>query len=325
MSDPVLAIHGGAGAVSRAALTPDAARDYEENLRRIATSAYAALAGGVGAVEAVTLAVAMLEDCPLFNAGRGAVYTSKATHEMDAAIMDGRTLAAGAVTCVHGVKNPVRAARAVMERSNHVLLAGEGGMEFLRGLGVAFEPEEYFHSEQRYAQLLAARAKDPLRMVLDHDGTAWPAQSHAPAAHPDDKGRMGTVGAVARDRSNALAAATSTGGLTNKLPGRVGDTPLIGAGCYADAVAAVSCTGVGEYFIRLCVGHDIAARMRYQGASLAEAGRAVLDNLTALGGSGGFIAVDKEGNLILPFNTESMYRAWIGTDGACQTAIHGEG
>ncbi|MDR2800603.1 MAG: isoaspartyl peptidase/L-asparaginase, partial [Desulfovibrio sp.] len=232
MSDPVLAIHGGAGAISRTALTPDVAKDYEENLRRIATSAYAALAGGASALEAVTLAVVMLEDCPLFNAGRGAVYTSKATHEMDAAVMDGRTLAAGAVTCVHGVKNPVLAARAVMERSGHVLLAGEGGMEFLRGLGVVFEPEEYFHSEQRYAQLLAARAKDPLGMALDE--AAGFAQGQTA---PDMKGKMGTVGAVARDAGKALAAATSTGGLTNKLPGRVGDTPIIGAGCYADAVA----------------------------------------------------------------------------------------
>ena len=220
-------------------LTPDAAREYEDALTAILSAGYDALQKGVSALDAVTLAVEMFEDCSLFNAGRGSVYTSKATHEMDAAVMDGTTLAAGSIACVHGVKNPIRAARAVMEQSRHVLMVGEGAMDFLRAHGIAFEPEEYFHTEHRYAQLVAARESDSYGMVLDHDGAA-----RLNAAAPlDEKTKMGTVGAVARDVTGKLAAATSAGGMTNTLPGRVGDSPVIGAGCYADATAAVSCTG----------------------------------------------------------------------------------
>ncbi len=317
MIEPVLAIHGGAGTISRAVLTPDAARDFEDALQSVLSAGYDALRQGASALDAVTLAVTLFEDCPLFNAGRGSVYTSAGAHEMDAAVMDGATLAAGSVACVHGVKNPVRAAREVMEHSRHVLMVGEGAMEFLRSRGVAFEPEDYFHTEHRYAQLLAARERDAFGMVLDHDGAAM-------AAPLDEKTKMGTVGAVARDTRGRLAAATSTGGMTNKLPGRVGDTPIIGAGCYADATAAVSCTGAGEYFIRLGVGRDLAARMRYQGLGLDEAGRAVLDGLGAIGGAGGFIAVDKDGNVILPFNTEGMYRGCVRRDGTRMIAIYGD-
>jgi beta-aspartyl-peptidase (threonine type) len=260
----------------------------------------------------------MFEDSPLFNAGRGSVYTRQETHEMDASVMNGATLAAGAVACVHGVKNPVLAARAVMEHSRHVLLVGEGAMDFLRQQGLAFAPESYFHTEHRLAQLRDARDRDAFGVELDHDGEP----DGAPPL--DEKDKLGTVGAVALDARGDLAAATSTGGMTNKLAGRVGDSPIIGAGCYADRTAAVSCTGDGEYFMRLTVARDVAARMQYLGLSLRQAGLQTLDALTALGGRGGFIAVDRRGEVMLPFNSPGMYRGWIGPDQKRHIAIYSD-
>lgn len=321
---PVLAIHGGAGTISRASLSPEAEQEYTNALRAIIDAGHDALGKGANALEVVTMTVCMFEDSPLFNAGRGAVYTSAATHELDAAIMNGATLEAGAVACVHGIRNPILAARAVMEHSKHVFMVGQGAMNFLRGQNIAFESEEYFHTAHRLAQLHEAQRSNA-GMVLDHDGGTGP-DAHvdrAGLAPLDEKTKMGTVGAVALDVHGRLAAATSTGGLTNKLPGRVGDTPVIGAGCYADDVAAVSCTGTGEYFIRLCVGKDVAARVRYLGQELTDAARATLDGVGALGGSGGFIAVDRRGGVTLPFNTEGMYRAWVGRDGVRHVAIYG--
>ena len=267
---PVLAIHGGAGTINREALSAEAEREYRGALQSILEKGRDALAAGASALDAVTLAVSMLEDCPLFNAGRGAVYTSAETHELDAAIMDGSTLRTGALSCVHGVKNPIRAARVIMEQSPHVLMTSDGAMAFLRGHGVEFMPDAYFDTEHR------------------------------------------------------LAAATSTGGMTNTLPGRVGDTPIVGAGCYADDGVAVSCTGSGEYFIRLVVGHDVAARMRYLGESLEDAAHAVLSRVGELGGTGGLIAVDNAGHAALPFISEGMYRGCVrGTD-APLVAIYGK-
>ena len=273
---PVLAIHGGAGTINREALSAEAEREYRGALQSILEKGRDALAAGASALDAVTLAVSMLEDCPLFNAGRGAVYTSAETHEMDAAIMDGSTLRTGALSCVHGVKNPIRAARVVMEQSPHVLMTSDGAMAFLREHGVEFMPDAYFDTEHRLAQLHQAQARQPGAAVLDHDGAAAASKLSFAGNPLDEKTKMGTVGAVALDSRGNLAAATSTGGMTNKLPGRVGDTPIVGAGCYADDGVAVSCTGSGEYFIRLVVGHDVAARVRYQGASLEDAVRAVL-------------------------------------------------
>lgn len=319
---PVLAIHGGAGTINRAALSAEAEREYRDALRNILEKGRDALADGASALDAVTLAVSMLEDCPLFNAGRGAVYTSAETHELDAAIMDGETLRTGALSCVHGVKNPIRAARVVMEQSPHVLMTGDGAMAFLRARGVEFMPDAYFDTEQRLEQLRLAQAVRPDAMVLDHDGAA--AGKMGFAGNPlDEKTKMGTVGAVAMDAQGRLAAATSTGGMTNKLPGRVGDTPIVGAGCYADDGVAVSCTGSGEYFIRLVVGHDVAARMRYQGAALDDAVRAVLERVGALGGTGGLIAVDREGNVSLPFISEGMYRGCVRGNETVRVAIYG--
>ncbi len=326
MAYPVLAIHGGAGTINRAALSAEAEREYRNALRTILEKGREALSAGASALDVVTLAVSMLEDCPLFNAGRGAVYTSAETHELDAAVMDGSTLAAGAISCVHGVRNPIRAARVVMEQSPHVFMTGEGAMAFLRAHGVAFEPESYFHTEQRLAQLHQARNQNPDAMLLDHDGAASMKSSGMSfIGNPlDERKKMGTVGAVALDSAGHLAAATSTGGMTNKLPGRVGDTPVIGAGCYADRTAAVSCTGSGEYFIRLVVGRDVAARMRYQGASLDAATRAVLEQVGELGGTGGLIAVDAEGNVVLPFISEGMYRGYVRPGESPQVAIYGD-
>jgi beta-aspartyl-peptidase (threonine type) len=315
---PVLAIHGGAGTISRERISPALTEAFTGALRDILAAGRDALQKGASALDAVVLAVTMFEDSPLFNAGRGSVYTRQETHEMDASVMNGANLAAGAVACVHGVKNPVLAARAVMEHSRHVLLAGEGAMDFLRQQGLAFAPESYFHTEHRLAQLRDARHRDAFGLEPDHDG--------APDGFPplDERDKMGTVGAVALDARGDLAAATSTGGMTNKLAGRVGDSPIIGAGCYADRTAAVSCTGVGEYFMRLTVARDVAARMQYMGLSLREAGSQTLDALTALGGEGGFIAVDRRGEIILPFNSNGMYRGWVGPDQKRHVAIYAD-
>jgi beta-aspartyl-peptidase (threonine type) len=260
------------------------------------------LAAGGSAVEAVTEAVAKLEDDPLFNAGRGSVFTRAGTQEMDACVMDGTERRAGAVAGICGPRNPVRAARAVMERSRHVLLIGEGALAFCRENGVAFCEAGYFHTEARRRELQRA---------LEHPGGEPP--------------QYGTVGAVARDRRGNLAAATSTGGMTGKAPGRVGDTPVIGAGTYAEnATCAVSATGHGEFFIRHAAAFAIAARLRYAGQSLDQAARGVIDELMAAGGSGGVAAVDCDGALALPFSTAGMYRGYVRDGMAIHTAIYDE-
>lgn len=301
---PVIAIHGGAGTLSRSHISPEQERAYHAALQQVLQAGQAVLAQGGTAMDAVCLAVQMLEDCPLFNAGHGAVFTADATHELDAAVMDGATLAAGAVAGVAHVRNPVLAARAVMRQGQHVLMAGEGAERLAREAGLAMVEPAYFSTEARRAQLLAARARQS-GAVLDHDGAA----ALAGRALDEDR-KMGTVGAVALDAHGHLAAATSTGGMTNKRPGRVGDSPLIGAGTYADdRTAAVSCTGHGEAFIRVAAAHDLGARMAYGGASLQAAADAVVHGaLPAVGGTGGLIAVDRHGNVCLPFNTEGMYR-----------------
>ncbi|WP_398497895.1 isoaspartyl peptidase/L-asparaginase family protein [Variovorax sp.] len=303
---PVIAIHGGAGTISAGTTTPEQAAAYHEALRHIVATAQAALLQGASALDATCLAVELLEDCPLFNAGHGAVFTHDETHELDAAVMDGATLAAGAVAGVCHVRRPVRLARAVLEDGAHVLLAGAGAEAFARECGLEMVEPSYFSTEARRQQL--HRVRDTGRVVVDHEGAAMASLAHAPL---DEDRKFGTVGAVALDMHGHLAAATSTGGMTNKRVGRVGDSPLIGAGTYADdATAAVSCTGSGEMFIRIAAAHDLCARMAYAGATLeAAAYTVVMKSLSAIGGTGGLIAVDRHGNLALPFNTEGMYRA----------------
>lgn len=299
MGKAVIAIHGGAGAITRSQLSQEQELRYIQALSDIVETGQRMLEDGRSALDVVTEAVRLLEECPLFNAGIGAVYTRNETHELDACVMDGNTLNAGAVAGVSHLRNPILAARLVMEHSPHVMMIGEGAENFAIAQGMERVSADIFSTPERYAQLLAARTAG--ETVLDHS-----------ASPLDENNKMGTVGAVALDMFGNLAAATSTGGMTNKLPGRVGDSPLVGAGCYANnASVAVSCTGTGEVFIRALAAYDIAALMDYGGLSLSEAcERVVMEKLPALGGSGGLIAIDHEGNVALPFNSEGMYRAW---------------
>lgn len=299
MGKAVIAIHGGAGAITRSQLSQEQELRYIQALSDIVETGQRMLEDGRSALDVVTEAVRLLEECPLFNAGIGAVYPRDETHELDACVMDGNTLNAGAIAGVSHLRNPILAARLVMEHSPHVMMIGEGAENFAIAQGMERVSADIFSTPERYAQLLAARTAG--ETVLDHS-----------ASPLDENNKMGTVGAVALDMFGNLAAATSTGGMTNKLPGRVGDSPLVGAGCYANnASVAVSCTGTGEVFIRALAAYDIAALMDYGGLSLSEAcERVVMEKLPALGGSGGLIAIDHEGNVALPFNSEGMYRAW---------------
>jgi beta-aspartyl-peptidase (threonine type) len=297
-----LAVHGGAGTIPRDEARLSRTASYHDGLRRALTAGRDILVAGGSAVDAVTEAVATLEDDPLFNAGRGSVFTRVGTQEMDACVMDGVDRRAGAVAGVFGPRNPVMAARAVMERSRHVLLIGEGALAFCRENGVAFCEPGYFRSEARWRELQRALER--------------------PDGEPP---QYGTVGAVARDRRGNLAAATSTGGMTGKAPGRVGDTPIIGAGTYADnATCAVSATGHGEFFIRHGAAFAIAARRRHAGQSLDQATRAVVDELMAAGGSGGVVAGVRDRARALPFSTAGMYRGYVRDGMAIHTAIYDE-
>jgi L-asparaginase / beta-aspartyl-peptidase len=304
-----LAIHGGAGTLRRGDMTAEREALYRAGLARALAAGHEVLADGGAALDATTRAVCALEDDPLFNAGRGAVFTRDGTQEMDAAVMDGRDRRAGAVAGIFGPKNPVLAARAVMERSPHVMLIGEGALRFCREAGLVFAEPEYFFTEARWRAL---------RETI--------AQEAAGNADADEARRHGTVGAVARDRDGNLAAATSTGGMTGKLPGRVGDSPIIGAGTFADnATCAVSATGHGEFFIRYAVAHEIAARIAHAKQALAEAAAAVVAELAPIGGSGGLVAVGHDGSLALPFNCAGMYRGYVREDHIRYTAIYDEG
>ena len=312
----VIAVHGGAGTIS-----PEQANEapYHEGLQTALRAGAAVLQAGGTALDAVQAAVQSLEDCPLFNAGRGSVYTADATHEMDASVMDGSNLKAGAVAGVHGVRNPVALARAVMDHTAHVLLVGEGAQRLAQEQGVSMADAAYFHSEDRLAQLARVRAQGAGVMALDHS-----AQSLTERAAPiREDGKHGTVGAVALDQHGHLAAAVSTGGLTNKRPGRVGDSPVVGAGIYANnATCAVACTGTGEHFLRACVGHDVHARMAYKGESLQAAGEAVVHGqLKDIGGSGGLVSVDAQGHVHMSFNSVGMYRGVMRQGQAPQSFI----
>jgi len=299
-----IAIHGGAGVITRSSMTPDEEAAYRADLGRALDAGYEVLASGGDSLDAVTAAVRLLEDSPLFNAGRGAVFNHEGINELDASIMDGRTLKAGAVAGVRHVRNPIELARRVMERSPHVLLAGAGAEEFALEQGLELVPRNYFFTERRWQQLEKARAGDKLGAAA--------------------LGYYGTVGAVALDSRGNLAAATSTGGMTNKRWGRVGDSPIIGAGTYADnASCAVSATGSGEFFIRSVLAHEISALIRYRGLPVAEATRqAVHGRLQDLGGDGGVIVVDRDGNVAMDFNTEGMFRGARDSKGRREIAIY---
>jgi L-asparaginase / beta-aspartyl-peptidase len=306
MPDFAIAIHGGAGTITPASMTPELEKAYKNALAIALDKGHAILKSGGSALDAVELAVALLEDAPLFNAGRGSVFTKEGKHEMDAAIMCGKTLEAGAVSGVRSIRNPVRLTRAILEHSDHVFLSGYGAEEFARKHAIAFEPEEYFYDQHRYKQWRDVRDTDIF--MLDHT---------------EDR-KFGTVGAVALDLDGNLAAATSTGGMTNKNYNRIGDTPVIGSGTYANNMTcAISCTGHGEFFIRAVVAYDVSCLMEYKGYTLQQACETVvLDKLVKFGGEGGLIAVDVAGNIALPFNSEGMYRGSSTSEGERLVAIY---
>ena len=311
MKNIAIALHGGAGTITRAALSAEQEKAYKAALREAAEAGHRLLQEGKPALDAVELAVVLLEDNPLFNAGRGSVFTKEGKHEMDAAIMCGSTLEAGAVAGVQGVRNPVALARAVMQYSDHVLLSGGGAAEFARNHNIPSAPESYFFNAFRYKQWSEVRDSD--EFMLDH------------TEQPDKK--FGTVGAVAVDRDGNVAAATSTGGMTNKRYSRIGDTPLIGAGTYANnKTCAISCTGHGEFFMRAVVAYDVSCLMEYKGYSLQQAcDEVVLRKLVQFGGEGGLVAVNAAGDVALPFNSEGMYRASKSNSEATFVGIYKEG
>lgn len=292
MKIPAVAIHGGSGTISFDAKDPDSEKKYLKALNNALDEGFEILAKGRSAAQCVCKAVTVLEDCDLFNAGKGSVFTKIGKHEMEAAIMDGKTLQAGAVAGLQGVKNPVLVARDVLQNTPFVMIAGQEAIEYARQNNFKFETNSYFFTQLRYDQWQAIKGQE--QMKLDHSGEET----------------FGTVGAVAVDADGNVAAATSTGGMTNKTWGRIGDSPLIGAGTYANnRTCAISCTGHGEYFIRGVVAYDVSCMMEYGGKDLEQAANKVIhEKLKRAGGQGGLIAVDSSGNIFMPFNTEGMYR-----------------
>jgi beta-aspartyl-peptidase (threonine type) len=302
----VLAVHGGCGVVPQDNISDAMENALRAGLESSLDAGYRILKADGSAIDAVTAAVIALEDNPLFNAGRGSEFTIDGKLEMDAAIMDGRDHSAGAVAAILGPRNPILAARAVMERSEQVLMVATGAIEFCRRHGIPMADYDYFHVDARWQELLAERERRS-------------SQSTIKPVSP------GTVGAVARDHHGNLAAATSTGGMTGKPSGRIGDSPIVGAGTWADnQTCAISATGVGEFFIRWAVAHEISARIAYRGNSLLSATQSVVTEIGARGGKGGVIAVDPKGAVALPFNTEGMYRGTVGPDGVALTALYAE-
>ena len=348
MNKIALAIHGGAGTILKSAMTPALELEYRGGLEAALKAGWNVLEKGGSSLDAVEAAVVSLEDFPLFNAGRGSVFTHEGKQEMDACIMDGARLKAGAVAFVKNIRNPIRLARLVMERTKHVLLAGEGANQFAKQIGVPAEPDEYFFTEHRWLQLQDAISAGRIQLdhftaetprlgeksepgavatgLLEDEAEARAAGSAPPTDIPHSAFRIphskGTVGAVACDKNGNLAAATSTGGMTNKKFGRVGDTPIIGSGNYADNLCAVSCTGHGEFFMLGVTAFDLAARMKYKGLGLEDAARETIEHLTAIGGEGGFVAVDAKGNVVSPFNSEGMYRGYVAEDGVQKIDIY---
>ncbi|MEE9189625.1 MAG: isoaspartyl peptidase/L-asparaginase [Candidatus Neomarinimicrobiota bacterium] len=305
----VLVIHGGAGTILKKNMTPEKETAYIQKMTEALNNGHTILANGGSSLDAVESVIMMMEDSPLFNAGKGAVFTHEGTNELDASIMDGVTLNAGAVAAVKHIKNPIKLSRAVMERSPHVILAGTGAETFAQEEGFQLQPEEYFYTKRRW---------DSLQKALGNVG-------ETSGIITDEISVYSTVGAVALDKHGNLAAGTSTGGMTNKRFGRIGDSPIIGAGTYANnKTCAVSGTGHGEYFIRGNVAYDISAMMEYGGKSLKESVKDVIQyKLIELGGTGGVIAVDKNGNIAMEFNTEGMYRGWVRNDETPQVLIYG--
>ncbi|HEX8708625.1 MAG TPA: isoaspartyl peptidase/L-asparaginase [Pyrinomonadaceae bacterium] len=305
------AIHGGAGTILRSQMSPEREKQYRAKLTEALMTGYDILKRGGVALDAVEAAIRLMEDSPLFNAGKGAVFTNAGTNELDSSIMEGRTLKAGAVASLKHIKNPISLARLVMEKSPHVMMVGEGAETFAKQQGIELVPESYFYVEERWKELERKRAAE-----AGAEGKT-PNDKKQEKAHADaSEHAYGTVGAVARDQGGNLAAGTSTGGMTNKKWGRVGDSPIIGAGTYANnRTCAVSATGDGEYFIRLSVARDLSALLEYRGWSLKKAADAVIEKVGQLGGKGGLVALDKDGHISMSFNTDGMYRGQVSRDG----------
>lgn len=314
-----IVIHGGAGTIRRETMTPEREKAYREALEQALKTGYSILKKGGTSLDAVEATIRVMEDSPLFNAGKGAVFTAEGTNELDAAIMDGATLKAGSVAGLKRIKNPITLARNVMEHSPHVMMVGDGAETFARQRGLEFVDPSYFRTEHRWNQLQEAKKRE-------QQPASEPSQDKKPGGLEDDEFKFGTVGCVALDRFGNLAAGTSTGGTTNKKYGRVGDAPIIGAGTYANnKTCGVSCTGTGEYFIRSVVGHDVSALMEYRGMSVKEAAElVVMDKLVKMGGDGGLIAMDNKGNIAMPFNTSGMYRGYIDINGTMVIQIYRE-
>jgi len=319
-----LAIHGGAGTILRSMMTDELEREYRDGLEKSLKAGWEILSKNGSALDAVEASVVELENFHLFNAGKGAVFTHEGKNEMDASVMDGQNLKAGSVAFVKNVKNPISLARLVMEKTEHILLGGDGANQFAREMNVEIKPDEYFFTDFRYEQLLKARALG----VVQVDHTAEEAEliedsSENVNVETQSSKPIGTVGAVACDSGGNVAAATSTGGMTNKKFGRIGDTPLIGAGTYADNKScAVSCTGHGEYFMLASTAFDVSARIKYKNLNLENAAREAVAYLTEIGGEGGLIAVDGQGNIALEFNSDGMYRGYINNDGVIKIDIY---
>jgi beta-aspartyl-peptidase (threonine type) len=317
-SSYVLVIHGGAGTILQKNMTPEKEAAYKASLKQALVTGYRVLQSGGSSLDAVEASVRVLEDDSLFNAGKGAVFTHEGRNELDAAIMNGKTRAAGAVAGVTTVRNPISAARAVMEKSEHVMMVGPGAEKFAREAGLEIVAPAYFRTEFRWKDLQKALKDDSIAAAKSN---AYTNPEKLGIKNKDYK--FGTVGAVALDKQGNLAAATSTGGMTDKKYGRIGDSPIIGAGTYANnSTAAISCTGWGEYYIRNVVAYDLSALMEYKGLSVQQAGNTVIKKVGDMGGDGGLIALDKQGNMTMSFNTEGMYRGAVTKDGKIEIAIY---
>ena len=318
MNKIALAIHGGAGTILKSEMTTEVENQYRKGLQNSLKAGLHILQNGGDSLDAVEASVIVLEDNPLFNAGKGSVFTHNEKNEMDASVMCGENLKAGAVAFVKNVINPIKLARLVMENTEHILLAGRGADEFAKEMNVELADDEYFFTQHRYQQLIQARERG--KVQLDHTVTT---EDKEKTQSEIRKSKFGTVGAVACDKKGNLAAATSTGGMTNKKFSRIGDTPIIGSGTYAEnATCAVSCTGHGEYFMKAVTAFDVSARMKYKKLSLIDAARETIEYQTEIDGEGGLIAVDKLGNVALPFNSEGMYRGWIDENGEVVVEIY---
>jgi len=314
----VMVIHGGAGTILKKNMTPEKEAIYIKVLTEALQAGYAKIQAGKTSLDAVEATIHVLENDPHFNAGKGAVFTHDGRNEMDAAIMEGKTLMAGAVAGVTTVKNPISAARAVMEKSEHVMMVGAGADQFAKDAGLEIVDPKYFWTKERWDGLQQAIKEDSTKAVLDHGSK----KSELLGSKNHDY-KFGTVGCVALDKSGNLAAGTSTGGMTNKKYGRVGDAPIIGSGTYCNnETAGISCTGWGEFYIRNVVAKTISDLMEYKGLSVSAASKIAIDKVGKMGGDGGLIALDKKGNMAMPFNTEGMYRGAITADGKIEVSIY---